>query len=482
MKEEVPDPQSAESSPKATGVRWVVLIFLAFSAGGAYLTRNCISVANTTIQKDLSISDEQMGWVLGISYFGYCIFQVPGGWLGNRFGTRVALSGMNFLWSLLTICSAMVSTFIPLLLSRVAFGLAQGGLVPVTGKIIRDWLPESRRGFSSSVIGASMSAGGAIATALTGYLLTLCDWQIIFYIYSSVGITWAIGFYCYFRNKPEEHKLVNDAELSLIRGDKTREESEASRKPATDSDSHESHPNSNGTSPSLVAQMFRSKSMWGVCLQSTFRAAGYAIFVSWFPAFLEYRFLNLTQQVDDNTNEVAIALADTSAASSAGYLATIPLIAVFFGSLWGGVMIDYLLKRTDSKRISRCGMAVISLAGSGLFILSSSAADSVYIFVATMSVGALFVGMGNPASWAATMDLAGKQTAIALGVMNMAGALGAFSMPIALGYLIGDIKKTGGDWNLVLYAVAATYFAGAVAWLLVNPNQTIDGSDNETSI
>ncbi|MEZ6044150.1 MAG: hypothetical protein R3C11_00915 [Planctomycetaceae bacterium] len=62
-------------------IRWVVLIFLALAAAGAYLTRNCISVTNIPIQKELSLDDEQMGWVLGIFSLGYFVFRVPGGWL-----------------------------------------------------------------------------------------------------------------------------------------------------------------------------------------------------------------------------------------------------------------------------------------------------------------------------------------------------------------------------------------------------------------
>ncbi|MEZ6049700.1 MAG: MFS transporter [Planctomycetaceae bacterium] len=158
----------------------------------------------------------------------------------------------------------------------------------------------------------------------------------------------------------------------------------------------------------------------------------------------------------------------------AAYLATFPLIAVFCGALLGGYVIDLILKKTGSRFWSRCGVAIGSLAASGLFVIVASRFESLYLFTLMMSVCALFTGMGNPAAWTATMDVGGRQTAIAFGVMNMAGALRGFIMPIVLGYLIGDIKRTEGDWNHVLYVVALTYFVAALCWLLVNPNQTID--------
>ena len=57
-----------------------------------------------------------------------------------------------------------------------------------------------------------------------------------------------------------------------------------------------------------------------------------------------------------------------------------------------------------------------------------------------------------------------------MGVMNMAGTVGAFFTPTILGYMIGDIERTGGDWNQVIYLIAGIYFAGSACWLMINPN------------
>ena len=77
-----------------TRVRFGVLLFMAAATSSAYLTRYCISVANTTIMDELHFSEMQMGWIFSAFAWGYLIFQVPGGWLGNRFGTRAALRVM----------------------------------------------------------------------------------------------------------------------------------------------------------------------------------------------------------------------------------------------------------------------------------------------------------------------------------------------------------------------------------------------------
>ena len=448
------------SDRSPTSVRFGVIALLALAAGSAYLTRHCIAVANTAIQQDLSLSDEQMGWVLGAFAAGYFVCQIPGGWLGNRIGTRGALAFLSVLWSAFTVWSSAVFSYLPLLASRVFFGFAQAGLVPISAKIINDWFSVHRRGIYSSFIGASMSIGGVAAMGLTARLIEDLHWREIFRLYSLVGVIWSIGFYAYFRTRPEQHPWVNDAELRLIHdqpvpaggsepaGDSPNEMGE---KDAANRRNKESTDISKGTD--LLLWMLTSRTLWGIHLQSFFRAAAYTLFVTWFPAMLEYRY-EITP-------------------STAGIMATSPLAAVIVGTLTGGWLVDYLFKKTASKRISRSGVAFVALAASGVFVFASQMANSPMLFVTLMSLAAMSSGFGNPAAWAATMDVAGRQTAIVVGAMNMAGTLGGFAMPVVLGYMIGDIKQTGGDWNQVIYFVAAIYAAGSLCWLAVDPNDSL---------
>ena len=57
--------------------------------------------------------------------------------------------------------------------------------------------------------------------------------------------------------------------------------------------------------------------------------------------------------------------------------------------------------------------------------------------------------------------------------MNMAGNAGAFLLPIVLGYLIGHIERTGGDWSLVIYLIASIQLLGSSCWIFIKPNKTI---------
>ena len=440
------------------GVRHGVLGLLALAAASAYLTRHCIAVANTTIQKELHFTTEQMGWILSAFMVGYLAFQVPGGWLGTRLGPRWALPLISLLWSLFNLWSAKVVSYLPMLASRVAFGAAQAGLVPIATLVINDWFPERRRGFSSATVETSMSIGGIVTMGLTAFLMERYPWREVFGLYTWVGVAWAVVFFWTFRNHPRQHPWVNEAERDLITGPPL------SGQPRAAASSGQSLPESAeggnpGADPSpegqgtLLASMVGSRSLWGICSQQFLRAAAFAVFFTWFPAYLEKSY-GITP-------------------GQAGWFTVWPLAAAVTGLMAGGLLVDALFARTGSKRISRSLVACFGIGAAGLLTLSALGATSAPLLVALLSAGSLAGSFSGPPSWTATMDIAGRYSALLMAVMNMAGIAGALLMPIALGYLIGHIERTGGDWNLVLFLIAGTQLTAALCWLAVKPDQPL---------
>jgi len=176
MTDNRPNPPTNDPSiPGPTFVRYGVSAFLALAACSAYISRNCIAVVNTTMQKDLGINDEEMGWVLGAFSAGYFVCQIPGGWLGNKIGTRGAFSLISTLWSLCILWTSTVVSYVPLVASRVSYGLAQAGMVPISAQIINDWFSVRSRGSYSAVIGAAMSIGAVISMGLTGFSVSVVN-------------------------------------------------------------------------------------------------------------------------------------------------------------------------------------------------------------------------------------------------------------------------------------------------------------------
>src|SRR4051812_41916910 len=97
------DYQSPADPP--TRVRYGVVAFLCALAFLTYFDRVCITRAQEDISHDLAISKTQMGFIMGAFWFAYALFEIPSGWLGDRYGARTPLTRVVLAWSVFTAMS-----------------------------------------------------------------------------------------------------------------------------------------------------------------------------------------------------------------------------------------------------------------------------------------------------------------------------------------------------------------------------------------
>jgi len=71
-------------STQPTRIRWRILFLLLLISIVTYIDRVNISVTARHMMPSLGISDLQMGWIFPAFVFGYALFQVPEGWMGDR--------------------------------------------------------------------------------------------------------------------------------------------------------------------------------------------------------------------------------------------------------------------------------------------------------------------------------------------------------------------------------------------------------------
>jgi len=395
---------------------------LCIAATIAYISRSCISVPAEIIRAELDISLDEMGWVMSAFFWSYAIAQIPSGWLGHVWGSRKALTLYALTWSLATGLGGLSVGLASLVAARLGFGLAQAGIFPCSADIVSKWMPESRRGFSTGALGAFMSIGGAIGVALTGLLLSGIDWtwlripamtwREIFILFALPGIIWAIWFFIRFQDHPN---------LQI-----------ANRKATIDN-------------PIPWPRILRNPSMWMICGQQFFRAAGYIFFVTWFPTYLQ------------KVHDVEVA--------RSGFLTSLPLLCVVAGSLLGGGVVDWIWNRTGSRRLSRQGVAIVAMLGSALCTLAAYFAINPLVAVAVLSAGSFSAGLGGSCGYTVTIDKAGQQVAPIFGMMNMSGNFGAALCPIVIGKLFNL-----GHFHSALILVAAIYLAAAACWAFLDPN------------
>ncbi|MGE5192434.1 MAG: MFS transporter [Deltaproteobacteria bacterium] len=440
-------PNAVESHPPdaaPTRVRYLVLALLALAPASAYLTR-VISAANTTIAAEFHASDKVMGEVMAAFALGYFVSQIPGGFLASSWGVRRTLPLISLAWSLCALLSSLARSPEELQLARVAIGVAQAGLVPCCAQTLSEWFPVARRGLASSVMAGAMQLGGITATELTARLLGPLGWRGALQLYSVTGAAWAVVFFLWFRNRPDEHRQVNSAEQQLIAAGSGSERAPAGAKTTAHSSFREWW--------RLSLRLGASLSVWAFFVQAVFRAYAYEFFTTWCPAFLEKAY-----GVDK---------------LESAWLTTWPLWSLGIGSLVSGYLVDAVMVRTGSRWLSRSGLACCGLALCGACFAGATWIGEPRLAMVVIAAGALVASVGGPATWAAAMDLGGRRAAVLAGAMNMMGNIGAYYCPKQVGILFQSIENSGGNWNLVLWLFAGVNFVGALAWIFVNPRRPV---------
>jgi MFS family permease len=435
----------APSPPSST--RHAILGGMTASVVVAYLARTVLAPAGSVIQDELRLSNLEMGAVHGIWAFGYVGFQLPGAWLGDRLGRRVVLPIYGLVWSLCTLWTASAATFSGLWWSRLIFGGAQAGLIPCLTRACVDWFPEGRRGSASAAITAGMSVGAVAASGLAAFLVPWLGWRLTCQLFALTGVAWAIEFWLTFRDRPETHPRVNPEELALIRGDRRAVDLLEQAPVASPVDSgFPARPRSRLERLGVYGTL----AFWLLTGQGICRTFCYNFLTSWFPTFLE------------RAHGVRL--------TSAGLMTMAPLAGVVAGAMGGGVLVDGLLRRTGKKWVSRCGVGAggLMLAGLGSLVAISTSTPASALIV--LALGAASLGLAAPATWAATMDLGGGRSAASvMALANMAGNLGAFLCPVAVGAILDTWP---GRWDVVLLMFAAVSVVGGLCWIFLDPDAT----------
>ena len=417
-----------------TRTRFIVLSGLCGAAALAYLTRNAVGTAESSMRADLGLTREQSGWVLSSFFWPYALCQIPAAALAQRLGARRALPLFAVLWSLSSAAFAAGSLGV-MIGARVFMGVAQAGLVPVGLSVMARWFPRTGQGSASGGFSSFMSVGGILAGPLAAWLVITCGWRWMFALYALPGLVWALWFAGWFRNYPAQHPSVNEAELNLI---DPQEMPRASAAP-------QRHP------PVPWRQLLTSPAMGCICAQQFCRAAGYIFFASWFATYLQ------------EARGVTIL--------NSGWMTSLPLVADVTGCLVGGFLSDAVLRWTGSQRLARQGISAISLMLCAGLIFSAWLVGQPLLAVLVISAGMFCAAVANPCAAATVMSIGGAHVAAVSGTMNMCGNFGAAAFPIVVPWLLHH----AGGWNAVLLGFAGLHLVAAVFWVLLKTEGRVFG-------
>ncbi len=417
-------PPDARAAP--TRARHVVLAFALAAVAIAYLDRVCISTAAPSLKADLALSDAQMGYVFSAFTLAYALFEVPSGWLADRFGARSTLTRIVLWWSAMTAATGAASGFASLVALRWLFGMGEAGVFPSLARAFARWFPARERGRAFGLTVMAAALGGAATQPIVVALLERMSWRHAFPIFGSVGLVWAAAWFWWFRDDPREHSAVNGAELARIGAEAP------------------------GPHPAVPwAALLRSRGMLALCAMYFCAIYGWYFYLTWLPTYLlRARGFDLR---------------------AVGWLAALPLLAIAAGSLFGGTVSDLLARRFGARAGLRAP-GVVGFPLAALAIAATVTTPDPKLAAYCLAAAAGLAALGVAPAWAVCLSVGGRHAGVVSGAMNTFGNLGGATSPVVVGWCL----DAWGSWETPLYTVAALYLAAAFSWLRIDPLASIE--------
>src|SRR5207237_5722246 len=162
--------------------RWYILLLISVMYLITYLDRVNISTAAPLMSEDVGFGKFTMGVMFSAFGWDYAIFQVPGGWMSDRFGARAVLTGIVSYWSIMTAATAAATGAVSFVIVRFLFGVGEAGAFPSATRAMQLWYPRHERGFVQGITHSASRLGAAIAPPLVVLIMTTLGWRWVFYI------------------------------------------------------------------------------------------------------------------------------------------------------------------------------------------------------------------------------------------------------------------------------------------------------------
>ncbi|MBS0648928.1 MAG: MFS transporter [Verrucomicrobia bacterium] len=414
---------------RTTHYRWVIAGLIFFITLVNFIDRSAISFVIEPLKKEFHFTDTQFGMILSAFGMGYMLLTALGGWLVDRWGTRIVWPLAAITWSLCVGLLGFASGFLGFMVLRFLLGVTEGPHFPAMTRSVSDWLPPSERARALSLGLVAIPLSAVVGAPITSYLVADFGWRIMFMAMSAMGIVWAFVWYWCFRDKPADSKYVSESEKQLI---------------AASSSKHEKLEKSDVdwrfilTHPTLVANNI------------AYFAFGYMLFFAtlWLPGyFLTQHGLNL---------------------KSVGWYLTIPWLVGAGFLKAGGILSDWLYKKSGSRRLARSHLIWGSQLLAAVFFVALGFTKTFTPSLIFLSLGLGFGLMPQPAFFSINIDVAKEKSGASQGITSSCLSIAGIVAPALTGYLI---DLTGNYQGAFLLLAGLTVIAVLTVLLFHHPDR-----------
>mgnify|MGYP001761638401 FL=1 len=398
-------------------------IFFLFLIGVVnYLDRSALSIANTTIQKDLAISPMQMGVMLSAFSIAYAFSQLPLGALIDKLGSKLALGGSLVVWSVAQAAFGLFSSYGHLVGLRVLLGIGEAPVFPSAAKALSEWFDTQERGTATGWVWSSTCIGPCLAPPLLTVFMVHLGWRGMFILTGVMGLLLAVCWFKFYKSKAQYMAETGRAEpvpVQQVKAPKVR-----------------------------WTSLFKDRNTWGAFLG--FMGVIYMIWLNltWLPGYFE--------------REHGLDLYRTAWVVSLAYLFGA------LGTIVAGKCCDRLVARGMRVLASRKLMVILGLLGGALFTLIVAFTTNVVACVILLCLTMFFINISSATAWMIVNTIVPSERVASFGsIQNFGGYLAGSIAPILTGF---SVQQSGSFSSaFVISAVVAACSAFAYFALLKEP-------------
>jgi sugar phosphate permease len=423
-----------EAASRVTGKRWTrILLPLLFLYLVNFIDRNNIAFAVIGgMNTELHITNAGAGLASGMFYLGYCLLQIPGGILAERFDARRLIVTLAVTWGVLAMATGMAQNLTELLVVRFALGLVEGAVWPVILVLLARWFTDRERATANSVWLLCLPLSFVIMGPVSGLILQATDWRWLFFVEGVPALLFAIVVGIVAAARPQDAKWLPAAERDHILGGQA---DAGQRARVTGYRKAILHP-----------QVLLLSAVY------LFWLVGAVGFFTWVPAIMK--------QIS------------SAGVTGTGFLSALPYVAALAGLLVIGRFAD----RTQRRKF----FVGVDLACFGVFLLVSTLFGSNKIAaLAFLVVAGFFLFAMHAPFWSIPMEtLPAHLCGAAIGMISLVGNIGSFVGP----YLMGYVQSVTGSFNAGIYVLVASLLLAAILTALVRERGDGQAVHNGTAV
>jgi sugar phosphate permease len=392
----------------------------------SFLDRINISFAALTMNKELTITSKQFGWVAGIFFFGYFLFEIPSNLVLHKIGARIWIACILITWGFLATLTGLVHSVHQLYVVRFLLGLAEAGYFPGIALYLTYWFRQRDQAQAIALFLAGIPVTSILGSPVSGFLLehvhwmNVSSWRWLLILEGIPAVVGGVLTYFLLPSWPAEAKFLNQKEKDWIEAELAREGQEKLA----------SHNISAG-------KALLNKRVWHLGFIGFTLNTGMYSMNFWMP-----------QLVQSLSRGISYSLI--------GLLSMIPHLV--------GLPVMVMVSRSSDRKQERRFHAAIPAIAAGIALASLGATHSVYATILILSVAALGIYSVYGPFYSLPGDfLTGFAAASGIALVSSLANLGGFAGPYATGWIS---QKTGTLYGGLAVA-GVSLFASATLMLLL---------------